>query len=100
MSVLNDVWLGSESEAPRDGMDLSGASAALPVWTSFMKRAQEMDYFAGREPQKPEGIVTLQIDPETGLRSSAGCPKKAEEFFLPGTEPSQTWSGRLGLTLP
>ena len=85
--IVCGVWLGSESEAP---LDLSGASAALPVWTSFMKRAQEMDYFAGREPQKPEGIVTLQIDPETGLRSSAGCPKKAEEFFLPGTEPSQT----------
>ena len=85
--IVCGVWLGSESEEP---LDLSGAAAALPIWTSFMKRAQQMDYFAGREPQQPEGLLTLKLDTETGLRASPGCPITEEEYFLPGTEPRET----------
>lgn len=45
--LLCGVWVGSDSEVP---LDLSGAAAALPIWTSFMKRAQQMDYLSGRAP--------------------------------------------------
>jgi penicillin-binding protein 1B len=80
--LLTVVWVGLDNNQP---IGLSGAQAALPMWTAFMKRA-----LAGR-PNKPfdppDGISTVQIDKQTGKLATPMCPTVIDESFLSGTEP-------------
>src|SRR5262249_19065458 len=67
-----------------------GAQTALPIWTEFMKRAhQHRQYRAVHPFEPPEGIVTAEIDAETGELATPGCPKVRNEVFLAGTQPVQ-----------
>ena len=80
--LLTVVWVGFDDNQP---IGLSGAQAALPIWTQFMKAA-----LAGRPNvafEVPEGITFADIDPETGQLVTPRCPKTFNEAFLSGTEP-------------
>jgi penicillin-binding protein 1B len=80
--LLTVVWVGFDDNQP---LGLSGAQAALPIWTTFMKRA-----LAGRDGlafDVPERIAFAAIDPGTGLLASPRCPRVITEAFLAGTEP-------------
>ena len=82
--LLTVVWVGFDDNQP---VGLSGARAALPIWTQFMKTA-----LAGRGSvpfEAPGGISFVDIDPETGKLAGPGCPKVFREAFLAGTEPVQ-----------
>jgi penicillin-binding protein 1B len=82
--LLTVVWVGLDDNQP---IGLSGAQAALPMWTTFMTRA-----LAGRASQSfevPEGIVFVDIDKETGKLATPACPKVFRESFLVGTEPTE-----------
>ncbi len=77
------VWVGFDR---RQSLNLSGAQAALPIWTAFMKRAT-----AGRPARDfevPEGIVLATVDPETGGRATAACPMTVVEAFLEADAPT------------
>ena len=81
--LLTVVWVGFDDNQP---IGLSGAQAALPIWTQFMKAA-----LAGRSNvsfEAPEGITFVSIDPETGKLATPNCPKTFDEAFLSGTEPT------------
>ena len=83
--LLTVVWVGLDDNQP---IGLSGAQAALPIWTAFMTRA-----LAGHPSQAfevPEGIVFVDIDKETGKLATPACPKVFRESFLAGTEPTET----------
>jgi penicillin-binding protein 1B len=70
------VWVGYDRER---ALGLTGAQAALPIWTDFMKRAA-----AGRSTRpfhQPPDVVMMEIDPETGMRATARCPQKIREAF-------------------
>ncbi|MBI3281449.1 MAG: hypothetical protein HYZ57_16585, partial [Acidobacteria bacterium] len=41
------------------------------------------------EFERPEGIVTVNIDPSTGLRATEACPWVSSEVFIAGTQPRQ-----------
>jgi penicillin-binding protein 1B len=80
--LLTVVWVGFDDNQP---VGLSGAQAALPIWTDFMKRA-----LAGRASvpfDVPPGITFADIDPETGKLAGPACPRVLNEAFLVGTEP-------------
>jgi penicillin-binding protein 1B len=82
--LLTVVWVGFDDNQP---VGLSGAQAALPIWTQFMKAA-----LAGRASvpfDVPSGITFVEIDPETGKLPSANCPRVFTEAFLEGTAPTQ-----------
>jgi penicillin-binding protein 1B len=82
--LLTVVWVGFDDNQP---LGLSGARAALPIWTQFMKAA-----LAGRASvpfDVPSGITFVEIDPETGKLPSANCPRVFTEAFLEGTAPTQ-----------
>jgi penicillin-binding protein 1B len=80
------VWVGFDDN--RD-FKLSGAQSALPIWTEFMKRAhQHRDYQNIHGFQAPSGIVTAEIDAETGELATARCPKVRSEVFIEGTQPT------------
>jgi penicillin-binding protein 1B len=82
--LLTVVWVGFDDNQP---VGLSGARAALPIWTQFMKSA-----LAGRASVPfavPDGIVFVDIDAATGKLATPSCPKVISESFIAGTEPRE-----------
>lgn len=82
--LLAVVWVGFDNEAK---LGLSGAQAALPIWTEFMKRATAgtpvTDFVA------PPGIKFVDIDPLSGQLATSNCPTVFREAFLEGEEPTE-----------
>ncbi|MGA3188015.1 MAG: PBP1A family penicillin-binding protein [Bryobacteraceae bacterium] len=82
------VWVGFDDN--RD-FKLEGARSALPVWAEFMKRAHaHREYRNVHGFSAPEGIVTADIDAETGQLATPNCPKTRSEVFLAGTQPIES----------
>ncbi|HEX4136517.1 MAG TPA: PBP1A family penicillin-binding protein [Bryobacteraceae bacterium] len=83
--LLCIVWVGFDDNRE---LDIEGAHSALPIWTEFMKRALTLRKYADAKPfEAPNGIVTITIDPESGMPAGAQCPMQAPEVFIAGTEP-------------
>jgi penicillin-binding protein 1B len=82
------VWVGFDDN--RD-FKLEGARSALPIWAAFMKSAHNhREYHNVHAFSAPDGIVTADIDPESGQLATANCPKTRSEVFLAGTQPIET----------
>ncbi len=81
--LLCVVWVGYDDNTP---IRLTGAKAALPIWVEFMKAA-----VAGTRQRRfdvpPENVIFVDIDRDTGLLVTPGCPKRFSEAFIAGTEP-------------
>ncbi len=82
--LLTVVWVGYDEN---QALGLSGAQAAVPIWTSFMTRALaghgDLPFMA------PTGVTFATIDRDTGLLATPGCLRTIEEAFATGTEPTQ-----------
>lgn len=79
------VWVGFDDN--RD-FKLEGAKSALPIWVDFMKSAHlHREYSNVHGFSAPEGIVTVEIDADTGMLATANCPKTRNEVFIAGTQP-------------
>ncbi len=81
--LVTVVWVGFDR---RQSLGLSGAQAALPIWTAFMKKAT-----AGRPARDfevPQGIVLATVDPDTGGRATPACPRTVVEAFLEADAPT------------
>ena len=82
--LLVIVWVGYDHD---DVLGLSGAQAALPIWSAFMK-----DATAGEAPTQflvPPGIRTEWIDPQSGEVATSRCPERLEESFFDGEAPTE-----------
>ena len=82
--LLTAVWVGFDDNQP---LGLSGAIAALPIWTRFM-----MGALAGHPATPfavPDGITFVDIDRDTGKIAQPACPRVFAEAFLIGTEPAE-----------
>jgi len=92
--LLAVVWVGFDKREP---LGLTGAQAALPIWTSFMKQATAAYPQSSFLP--PPGIALRRIDPYTGELATPNCPETLEEAFWKGHEPTRTCSvhGSTGL---
>ncbi len=80
------VWVGYDEAMPL-GYGEAGAVTALPIWISFMKAAE-----SGRPAvdfPRPPGIVTVRIDPVTGLLAAPELGEGVDEEFLDGTAPTE-----------
>ena len=85
--IICVVWVGFDDN--RD-FKLEGAHSALPIWVEFMKRAhQHPAYKNVHSFQPPDGIVTVDIDEETGELAAPNCPKIRSEVFIAGSQPLQ-----------
>jgi penicillin-binding protein 1B len=83
--LLCIVWVGFDDSRQ---LDLEGARSALPIWTELMKRALLLRQYRSAKPfAAPEGVVSLDIDPESGMPATAACPTSRAEVFFAGTEP-------------
>ncbi len=86
--LLCVVWVGFDDNRQ---LDLEGAHSALPIWTEFMKRAIQLRAYHEAKPfPAPQGVVTLDIDPESGMPATPMCPQHYSEVFIAGTEPVGT----------
>jgi penicillin-binding protein 1B len=83
--LLCIVWVGFDDNRE---LQIEGAKSALPVWTEFMKRAITLRQYSNPRPfQKPSGVVTVAIDPLSGMLATPSCPKTSEAVYISGTEP-------------
>ncbi len=90
--LLCVVWVGYDDY--RD-IRMEGAQTALPIWTEFMKRAHTYRVYRDPKPfEPPDGVITVDIDPDTGKLAGAGCGSKPKpEVFVAGTQPLELCNG-------
>lgn len=82
--IVTGVWVGHDKPKP-GGSGFTGGTVAAPVWEQFMRPA-----LANRLPldfPQPDTVISMTIDPATGLAATSGCPQQREEFYISGTEP-------------
>ena len=82
--ILAGVWVGFDETR---NVNLSGARAALPIWTKFMISQVGNSKPVGFEI--PEGVIKRKICPVSGKLAVFACPDIIEEVFIEGTEPEE-----------
>ncbi len=79
--LLSVVWLGRDDNGPTP---LTGATGALQVWTSFMRKADPLPL----DMPMPDNVTQVWIDRQTGLGSASGCPNAVQMPYIRGSEPA------------
>jgi penicillin-binding protein 1A len=90
-SLVTTAWVGFDKLEPL-GRAETGGHAALPMWMQYMGAA-----LAGTENQKreqPEGLVTVRIDPNTGLLARSGQSDAIFETFREAEVPQLSVDSR------
>ncbi len=82
--LLTVVWVGLDDNR---ALGLSGAQAALPIWTAFMQRA--LAGHGDRTFDVPGNVTFVDIDRDTGATALPGCLRILSESFVTGTEPRE-----------
>ena len=68
------VWIGFDDNTQ---LGMTGAAAALPLWTEFMQSALALrPELGGRAFECPEGIEFIETDVDSGLLSTLTCPHR------------------------
>ncbi len=83
------IWFGFDTPGNSLGRELTGATAAGPVWAEYMKTIH-----AGLERiefQKPEtGLIEMKVCSVSGLLPTSECDEGlTDEVFILGTEPKK-----------
>lgn len=86
-SLVATAWVGFDKLEPL-GRGETGGRAALPMWIDYMRVA--LDGVKVRKQEPPEGLVTVRIDPVTGLLAHSGQSDAIFETFRKENVPSQT----------
>jgi penicillin-binding protein 1B len=83
--LLCVVWVGFDDNRE---LNLEGAHSAAPIWAEFMKRALEYREYRDTRPfSAPDGIVSIDIDPQSGMPATPNCPTTRPEVYINGTQP-------------
>ncbi len=78
------VWVGFDVKKTL-GRDMTGTSAALPIWIETMKVALEGTDCT--EFETPDGIVWESVCRDSGVKAVPQCPDAFREMFVRGDEP-------------
>jgi len=84
--LVTTAWVGFDRVAPL-GKRETGAQAALPMWIDFMRVALQGTPESTLE--QPPGLITVRIDPATGLLAGANHPSAIFESFRAGQVPAR-----------
>jgi len=76
--VVTTAWVGFDNPKTL-GEAETGGRAALPMWIYYMREA--LKGLPEQPIKRPPGLVTVRIDPETGLLANAGSPNAIFETF-------------------
>jgi penicillin-binding protein 1B len=78
--LLAVVWLGRDDNGKTP---FTGATGALQVWTSFMRKADPLPL----DMPQPDNIVQAWVDSRTGQGSEGSCPGAVQMPYIRGSEP-------------
>ncbi len=76
------VWVGYDRMKPINGVE---SHMAAPIFAAVMKAAYQ-DQPQGAW-QRPDNVVTVAIDPESGEGATTSCPLQEQDAFVAGTAP-------------
>lgn len=79
--LLAVVWMGRDDNGKTP---LTGATGALQVWASFMKKADPLPL----DMPMPDNVTSAWVDAGTGLGSAEGCPGAVRVPYIRGSEPA------------
>jgi penicillin-binding protein 1C len=84
--LLVGVWVGNSNY---EGMyDVTGVTGAAPIWNDTMRTL-----LAGKPDRpfvRPDGMKQVEVCNLSGLLPTPICPHTRMEWFINGTEPTQT----------
>ena len=83
--LITGVWAGYDKPTPM-GRGFTGGAICAPIWGRFMRQA--LANKPAIEFLKPDSVISVQIDPTTGDLATPDCPRKREEFYIAGTQPT------------
>jgi penicillin-binding protein 1A len=86
--LVGVAWIGFD-QPKKLGANETGGAAALPIWMGFMRTV--LKGVPELLPEPPPGVISVRIDPETGMQSPDGFI--AEYFyreFLPPSDATAT----------
>ncbi|MFF7710485.1 penicillin-binding protein 1B [Pseudomonas sp. NPDC007930] len=79
--LLAVVWMGRDDNGKTP---FTGATGALQIWTSFMKKADPLPL----ETPLPGNVVNAWVNSHTGQGSAEGCPDAVQMPYIRGSEPA------------
>ncbi len=95
--IATTAWVGFDDSTPLGDKE-TGARAALPMWIRYMREA--LRDLPEKPLVRPAGIVTVRIDPKSGLLAGSNSPKAIFESFRVNNVPKQmtedTFSAKKG----
>ena len=77
-------WIGFDTPANL-GPNETGGVAALPIWTTYMGRV--LKGVPEGELKPPSGVVSVSINPSSGLREPSGVSRTLEYFYQESQPP-------------
>jgi penicillin-binding protein 1A len=86
-ALVATAWVGFDKLEPL-GRGETGGRAALPVWIEYLRFALQDVAELRQEP--PEGLVTVRIDPATGLLAGSGQRDAIFETFREDRVPQES----------
>ncbi|GBD93352.1 penicillin-binding protein 1A [bacterium BMS3Abin05] len=97
--ISTAVWVGIDNPAQSLGQGQTGAQAALPIWSKFMKAAHDTLQLPVKGFIMPPGVVRVKICMDSHKLATPYCPRTMEEVFpknLAPTERCPIHTGRFG----
>lgn len=85
--IVASAWIGFDNPASLGGNEYGG-TAALPIWIDYMREALKDRPDISLPP--PEGLVTVRIDPYTGMLAAPGQSDAIFESFQTEKVPEYT----------
>ena len=85
-SLAVGTWVGYDEKKPL-GPGMTGARAALPIWTEIMMGATR-----GKPAEDfplPAGTVSRTVCAESGMLGTDQCPSTTSEMYEEGSEPTE-----------
>jgi penicillin-binding protein 1A len=86
-SLVATAWVGFDKLEPL-GRGETGGRSALPMWIDYM--AVALDGVKAKKREQPEGMVTVRIDPATGLLAGSRQKNAVFETFRQEYVPQQS----------
>ncbi len=86
-NLATSVWVGFSDYRPLGPREY-GSTTPLPIWIDYMREALRDSPIISLE--QPETVVSLKIDPETGLAARPGQPNALFEYFLEDFQPERS----------
>ncbi len=84
--LVATAWVGFDKPKPLGARE-TGGRAALPMWIEFMRTG--LQGLPEHALEQPPGLVTVRIDPKTGLLAGANNPNGIFETFRSENVPQQ-----------